>query len=79
MLILTECSIEVCNYTAQKRFPADLVTFTEEILNGKLHILCSDSSLLTIVNVYSISGSYHIYFLLLIVTGLLVPLSKPSC
>ena len=24
------------------RFPVDLVTFTEEILNGKLHILCSD-------------------------------------
>ena len=24
-----------------KKFPADLVTFTEEILNGKLHFLCS--------------------------------------
>ena len=23
--------------------PADLVTFTEEILNGKLQFLCSDS------------------------------------
>ena len=23
---------------------ADLVTFTEEILNGKLHFLCSDTS-----------------------------------
>ena len=23
------------------QFPADLVTFTEEILNGKLHFLCS--------------------------------------
>ena len=23
-------------------FPADLVSFTEEILNGKLHFLCSD-------------------------------------
>ena len=23
-------------------FPADLVTFTEEILNGKLHFLCSE-------------------------------------
>ena len=23
---------------------ADLVTFTEEILNGKLHFLCSDAS-----------------------------------
>ena len=22
------------------KFPADLVTFTEEILNGKLHFLC---------------------------------------
>ena len=24
------------------QFPADYVIFTEEILNGKLHILCSD-------------------------------------
>ena len=24
------------------QFPADLVTFTEEILNGKLYFLCSD-------------------------------------
>ena len=29
-------------YTTQKMFLADLVTFTEEILNGKLHFLCSD-------------------------------------
>ena len=26
-------------------FPADLVTFTEEILNGKLHFLSSEVSL----------------------------------
>ena len=26
------------------RFPADLVTFTEEIRNGKLHFLCSEIS-----------------------------------
>ena len=25
-------------------FPADLVTFTEKILNGKLHFLCSESA-----------------------------------
>ena len=24
------------------KFPVDLLTFTEEILNGKLHFLCSD-------------------------------------
>ena len=24
------------------QFPADLATFTEEILSGKLHFLCSD-------------------------------------
>ena len=24
------------------QFPADLVTFTEEILNGKVHFLCSE-------------------------------------
>ena len=27
------------------QFPADLVTFTEEILNGKLHFLCNVSNL----------------------------------
>ena len=26
------------------QFPGDLVTFTQEILNGNLHILCSDGS-----------------------------------
>ena len=26
------------------QFPADLVTFTEEILNGKIHFLCSAKS-----------------------------------
>ena len=26
------------------QFPADLVTFTEEILNGKLHFLCNEGS-----------------------------------
>ena len=29
------------NHTAQKTFPADLATFTGQILNGKLHFLCS--------------------------------------
>ena len=24
------------------QLPADFITFTEEILNGKLHFLCSD-------------------------------------
>ena len=40
----------ILKFTAQKikffieefQFPADLVTFTEEILNGKLHFLYSD-------------------------------------
>ena len=30
--------------TKNVQFPANLVTFTEEILNGKLHVLCSDWS-----------------------------------
>ena len=29
--------------TVVSQFPADLATFTEEILNGKLHFLCSES------------------------------------
>ena len=28
------------------QFPADLITFTEEILNEKLHFLCSDFMIL---------------------------------
>ena len=27
---------------SNSKFTADLVTFTEEILNGKLHFLCSE-------------------------------------
>ena len=29
------------------QFPADLVAFTEEILNGKLHFLCSGDDIVT--------------------------------
>ena len=28
-------------FSIKNKFSADLVTFTEEILNGKLHFLCS--------------------------------------
>ena len=40
-------------YTVQKMhiFPADLVTFTEQILNGKLHFLCSVSCTLCSVDI----------------------------
>ena len=31
-------------YKSEIHFPADLVTFTEEILTGKLHFRCSDLS-----------------------------------
>ena len=31
----------VSNIKFPLQFPADLVTFNEEILNGKLHFLCS--------------------------------------
>ena len=33
--------------TLHKKFTGDLVTFTEEILNGKRHFLCSDSLLIS--------------------------------
>ena len=29
-------------HTAQKMLPTDLVTFTEEILDGKIHFLCGE-------------------------------------
>ena len=31
-----------CTKNEVFHFPADLVTFTEEIVNGKRHFLCSD-------------------------------------
>ena len=30
-------------FTSSAQFPADLLTFTEEILNGELHFLCSEN------------------------------------
>ena len=49
-------------------FPVDLVTFTEEILNGKLHFLCSGISrilkidALSIISVlWRISTSYSVF------------------
>ena len=42
------------------QFPADLVTFTEEILNGNLHFLCIvNTQLRKVFNVYlTILGDY---------------------
>ena len=37
------------NYFDKCEFPVDLVTFTEEIFNGKLHFLCSDALIAGIV------------------------------
>ena len=47
------------------QFPADLVTFTEEILNGKLHFLCSGCSCGDIANLFviSIQIKIRIFFL----------------
>ena len=44
-IIFIKRIILLLKHTAQKMqvLPADLVTFTEEILNGKLHFLCSDT------------------------------------
>ena len=41
----------------KKKFPVNLVTFTEEILNEKLHLLCSDKSSIVIVSsVFSLNA-----------------------
>ena len=40
------------------QFPADLVTFTEEILSGKLHFLCSGKSLQTLCKL-CLSTRFH--------------------
>ena len=44
------------------QFPADLVTFTEEILNGKLHFLCSE-----VLNNYGLIGSTVRFFLWILI------------
>ena len=36
---------ELSDFYNASKFPADLVTFTEEILNGNFHFLCSDTIL----------------------------------
>ena len=36
----------IAKITAQSQFPADLVTFTGEILNGKIHFLCGELAVL---------------------------------
>ena len=41
------------------QFPADLITFTEEILNGKLHFSCSEARDLRII--LEVYGTLHTY------------------
>ena len=42
MLVYENILFLSCTFgTAQKKETADLVTFTEKMLNGKLHFLCS--------------------------------------
>ena len=41
------------------KFPADLVTFTGEILNGKLHFLCSDKYATRIMYIWISQVIYH--------------------
>ena len=43
------------------QFPADLVTFTEEILNGKLHFLCSVKLKLKLTTILNMNF-FHKYF-----------------
>ena len=42
------------------QLPADLVTFTKEILNGKLHFLCSVSRK-TLTKIDEVKSSAHTY------------------
>ena len=56
--------------------PADLVTFTEEILNGKLHCLCNKESLLNFkqTRFYSIlsygTSNYMFFDYVLVISGI---------
>ena len=50
-------------------FPADLVTFTEDILNGKLHFLCSvgttlgylDDNNFSLTELLNVTKTFQVY------------------
>ena len=46
-------TIQKMKFSLNPQFPADLVTFTEEIFNGKLHFLCSVMSILLLIFSFS--------------------------
>ena len=52
------------------QFPADLVTFTDEIFNGKLHFLCSVKSLGSSGKKWSHKTSYINKFKSIEISGL---------
>ena len=52
--------VDVTKSACEQMFPADLVTFTEEILNGKLHFLCSAASLKKVRGKCALSESLNI-------------------
>ena len=47
-----------CDQNSQ--FPADLVTFTEEILHGKLHFLCSVSDQFSLLDTMETSKNRRV-------------------
>ena len=45
------------------QFPTDLVTFAEEILNGKLHFLCSVCLFSTFSELYEVFQTFQIFLI----------------
>ena len=59
---------------------ADLVTFTEEVLNGKLYFLCSvNSDISGITNITNFTYISDIAYIAFVVFILLTLHTQPSC
>ena len=53
--------------------PADLVTFTEEVLNGKLHFLCSALDILVSNVIFQFSPICSVHWFDFIISGAASP------
>ena len=66
-ILLHHCYCKIVGLTAQKNETADLVIFTEEILNGKLRFLCSVYSKSLQVGLTVFLSIYFIFITILFV------------
>ena len=61
----TEQSQVSCGFNVS--FPANMVAFSEEILNGKLHFFCSESMVVINILLAVNDFKYHVLFFALVI------------